>query len=127
MKCIKLCKQFLLKHVVLKQSPWPGSPASGTGPWGWSSGPALSSSQPAAFLSTDSILINIATHKADTAAAEILQPRGEGKKKKRDVKSKATIACTGRVTGEEEDTEFTANPYKNKTALTFKLTELTTF
>lgn len=59
------------------------------------------------------------------AAAEVLQHEEE--KKKRDAKYKTTITCTGRVTGEEEDIEFTANPYKNKTAHTCKLTEVTTF
>lgn len=59
------------------------------------------------------------------AAAEILQHEEE--KKKEDAKYKTTITCTGGVTGEEEDIEFTTNPYKNRTARTFKLTEVTTF
>lgn len=57
------------------------------------------------------------------AAAEVLQHQEE----KKDAKYKTTITCTGRVTGEEEDIEFTANPYKNTTARTCKLTEVTTF
>lgn len=39
-------------------------------------------SQPPAFLNSDSILINITSHKADMAAAEILQHKEEKKKKR---------------------------------------------
>lgn len=65
-------------------SCWSGVPGGADsirhGDVGLEHGSALSSSQPATFFNTDSVLINITSHKADMAAAEILQQE-EGKKK----------------------------------------------